>query len=152
MLAAVALLLTAPLFVLVAVALLACGVRRVLAVEERLGERSIFRLARFAVPPEVRTRIVGRVIVGSGLVALPQVFSVLRGDLSLIGPRPRYEADPPPPARPGLVGLAQNAQALGQLTRSEQFALDAEYAREWSPALDARILATCVWHAFVPPR
>ena len=150
-LAAVAALVTAPLFLVVAIVLLACGVRSALTIERRVGDRSTFPLARFEVPPELRGRLIGRVLVGSGLIALPQVFSVLRGDMSLIGPSPRREGEPPPPARPGLVGLAQNAQAHGPITPSEQFALDAQYAREWSLGLDARILATCVRHAFLPP-
>jgi lipopolysaccharide/colanic/teichoic acid biosynthesis glycosyltransferase len=148
----VAVLITAPLFLAVAIVLLACGVRSVLSIERALGERSTFPLVRFHVPPALRARLIGRILVGSGLVALPQVFSVLHGHMSLIGPRPRHEGDAPPPARPGLVGLAQNAQAHGPITRSEQYALDAQYARDCSFRLDAQILATCVWQAFVPPR
>jgi lipopolysaccharide/colanic/teichoic acid biosynthesis glycosyltransferase len=149
---ALAVVVTAPLFVTVALLLLTSGVRSVIAVEERLGDRAPFRLVRFAVPPELRVRRLGRILVGSGLVALPQVFNVVHGDMSLIGPRPRYAGEPPPPARPGLVGLAEIARPGRELSRAEQFALDEQYAREWSLSLDARILATCVWQAVATRR
>ena len=148
--AAVAIVVTAPLFVIVALLLLAHGVRAVLRVQTRVGDRGTFPLASFAIPPELEHRWVGRLVRGSGLVALPQVFSVLRGNLSLIGPRPRYPGEPPTPVRPGMLGLAQNAQATRILDRDEIFALDAVYAQEWSLALDARLLAGSMRRMFVP--
>ena len=145
----VAIVFTAPLFVLVALLLLAHGVRAVLRVQHRVGDRGAFALASFAIPPELEGRWVGRVVRASGLVALPQVFSVLRGDLSLIGPRPRYEGEPPTPVRPGMIGPAQTAQGARIVDRDEVFALDAVYAQEWSLGLDARLLARGMWHMFV---
>jgi lipopolysaccharide/colanic/teichoic acid biosynthesis glycosyltransferase len=137
--AAVAIVVTAPLFLLVAVTLLALGVRRVLRVEMRIGDRGPFRLASFDLRPDIPPWL-RRVLAGSGLALLPQLFSVLRGDVSLVGPRPRYPGEPPPPARPGMVGLAQAEQAVRVLDRDAVFALDAEYAEHWSFRLDVRIL------------
>jgi lipopolysaccharide/colanic/teichoic acid biosynthesis glycosyltransferase len=148
-LAALAIVLTAPLFVFAALLLLAHGVRAVLRVQTRVGDRGPFPLASFAIPPELEQRWVGRLLRGSGLVALPQVFNVLRGDLSLIGPRPRYQGEPATPVRPGMLGLAQLAQATRNLDRDEVFALDAVYAQEWSLALDARLFAGGVRRMFV---
>lgn len=151
-LAAIGIVVTAPLFVLVALLLLAHGVRAVLRVQHRIGDRGAFPLASFAIPPELEDRWVGRLVKASGLVALPQVFNVLRGDLSLIGPRPRFAGEPPTPVRPGMLGLAQAAQATRVLGRDEVFALDAVYAQEWSLRLDARLLAGGMWRMFVPHR
>jgi lipopolysaccharide/colanic/teichoic acid biosynthesis glycosyltransferase len=88
------------------------------------------------------------VLRGSGLVALPQVFSVLRGDVSLIGPRPRFDGEPATPARPGMLGLAQAAQARRRLDRDEVFALDAEYAARWSLGYDLKLVAGGVGRLF----
>jgi lipopolysaccharide/colanic/teichoic acid biosynthesis glycosyltransferase len=151
-LAAIGIVLTAPLFVLVALLLLAHGVRAVLRVQHRIGDRGAFPLASFAIPPELEDRWVGRLVKGSGLVALPQVFNVLRGDLSLIGPRPRFDGEPPTPVRPGMIGPAQAAQATRILDRDEMFALDAVYAQEWSLRLDLRLLAGGMWRMFLPQR
>jgi lipopolysaccharide/colanic/teichoic acid biosynthesis glycosyltransferase len=149
-LAILAIAVTAPLFVLVALVLLAHGVRAVLRVQHRVGDRGAFPLASFAIPPGLEGRWVGRLVRGSGLVALPQVFNVLRGDISLIGPRPRFEGEPPTPVRPGMIGLAQTAREARILDRDEVFALDAVYAQEWSLRLDARLLARAMWRMFVP--
>jgi lipopolysaccharide/colanic/teichoic acid biosynthesis glycosyltransferase len=150
-LAALAIVFTAPLFVLVALLLLAHGVRAVLRVQRRIGDRGAFPLASFAIPTEIEDRWVGRLVRSSGLVVLPQLFNVLRGDLSLIGPRPRYPGEPATPVRPGMLGLAQTAQATRILDRNEVFALDAEYAQDWSLRLDARLLGRGMWRMFVRP-
>jgi lipopolysaccharide/colanic/teichoic acid biosynthesis glycosyltransferase len=151
-LAAIGIVFSAPLFVLVALLLLAHGVRAVLRVQQRIGDRGAFPLASFAIPPELEDRWVGRLVKGSGLVALPQIFNVLRGELSLIGPRPRFEGEPPTPVRPGMVGPAQVAQATRVLDRDEVLALDAVYAREWSLGLDVKLLAGWMWRMFLPRR
>ena len=150
--AAVGIIVTAPLFLVVAVTLLALGQRRVLRVEQRIGERGEFPLVTFAHPPAGTHPWLGRVLSGSGLVALPQLFNLLRGDLSLIGPRPRYPGEPRPPARPGMAGLAQAEQAKRVLSRDEVFALDAEYAAQWSLGLDLRLTARGVRAALLGAR
>jgi lipopolysaccharide/colanic/teichoic acid biosynthesis glycosyltransferase len=144
--AALAIVITAPLFLLVALTLLALGRRRVLNVEVRIGERGAFALASFDLPPEGSHPWVVGVVAGSGLVALPQLFSLLLGHLSLIGPRPRYPGEPRPPARPGMAGLAQAEQRSRVLNRDEVFALDAEYAERWSLGFDVRVAALGARH------
>jgi hypothetical protein len=140
---------TAPLFLLVALTLFALGRRQVLRVEVRVGDRGTFRLASFARPPDGR---LARVLAGSGLAALPQLFSLLRGDVSLIGPRPRYPGEPLTPARPGMLGPAQARQANRELDRGEVFALDAEYAEQWSLGLDLRVVTDGVRRRFTDAR
>lgn len=83
---------------------------------------------------------------------LPQFYNVLRGDISLIGPRPllphyleaysereRQRHD----VRPGITGLAQ-VSGRNSLTWDQKLNLDVEYVQRWSLALDARIAVRTV--------
>jgi len=79
---------------------------------------------------------------------LPQLFNVLKGDMSLVGPRPviPYEVEEflcwhhgRFDVLPGLTGLWQ-VMGKNSLTFSEMIRLDVRYSREMSPALDAEIL------------
>jgi lipopolysaccharide/colanic/teichoic acid biosynthesis glycosyltransferase len=103
----------------------------------------------FELPPAGSHPKAARVLAGSGLVVLPQLFSLVRGDLSLVGPRPRYPGEGRPPARPGMAGLAQLEQATRVLDRDAVFALDAEYAERWSLGLDLRLVATSARRMFM---
>lgn len=99
-------------------------------------------------PDEQRLTFVGRLVRRTSLDELPQLLNVLKGEMSLVGPRPllmrylrRYS---PEQARrhevkPGITGLAQ-VRGRNALTWEEKFALDVQYVDEWSLALDARIL------------
>ncbi|HEX7837613.1 MAG TPA: sugar transferase [Kofleriaceae bacterium] len=122
----------------------------------RVFELIKFRTMRDAIGPDGRplpdrerlTRI-GRLLRASSLDELPQLVCVLRGDMSLVGPRPllveylpRYS---PEQARrhevpPGITGLAQVA-GRNALTWPEKFALDVYYVDHHSLALDLAILA-----------
>jgi lipopolysaccharide/colanic/teichoic acid biosynthesis glycosyltransferase len=100
-------------------------------------------------PDEQRLTRVGRFLRTTSLDELPQLWNVLRGEMSLVGPRPllveylpRYSAEQ---ARrhdvlPGITGWAQvnGRNALGW---DERFRLDVWYVDHWSLALDAKILA-----------
>ncbi|WP_455565270.1 sugar transferase [Microbacterium keratanolyticum] len=90
----------------------------------------------------------GRRLRSTSLDELPSLWNVLRGDMSVVGPRPLLVEylDRYTPAqarrhevRPGVTGLAQvnGRNALGW---EEKFALDVEYVERRSLALDARIL------------
>jgi lipopolysaccharide/colanic/teichoic acid biosynthesis glycosyltransferase len=150
--AALAIVVSAPLFVLVALTLLALGRRRVLRVELRVGDRGEFPLVSFEGPPAGSHPWVARAFTGSGVLVLPQLFNLLRGDVSLIGPRPRYPGEPRPPARPGMAGLAQSRMATESLDRAEVFALDAEYAERWSLGLDLQVILHGARHLITPRR
>ena len=142
--AACALLVTAPVIAGVALALALCG--PVLVRRERIGEQGRpFVLRSFAITDELCRSRGWRLLAGTGATALPQLWSVLRGELSIVGPRPREVGFEPPPARPGLTGLAQLSQLERWLSVPEQLELDEEYARTWSLALDARIVGRTVW-------
>jgi lipopolysaccharide/colanic/teichoic acid biosynthesis glycosyltransferase len=146
-LAACGLLVTAPLFAGLAIALYYRGAGRVLRRDQRIGERARFIYVRsFVVTDEMVQRSRGwRIVAGSGMTALPQLWSVLRGELSIGGPRPRELGFEPPPMRPGLTGLAQLAQLERWLSLTQQLELDDEYARTWSLGLDGRIAWRTMW-------
>lgn len=87
-------------------------------------------------------------IRATGLDELPQLFNVLRGEMSLVGPRPcvryEYEAYSAHHARrlesvPGLTGLWQ-VSGKNRTTFDEMIDLDIRYAREKSLALDLKII------------
>ena len=144
--AAAGLLVTAPVFAGIAIALRLSGPGRVLVRRERVGEGGrIVQVRSFAITDERCHSRAWRLVAGTGATALPQLWSVLRGELSVVGPRPREPGLAPPPVRPGLTGLAQLAQLERWLSVSEQLALDDEYARTWSLRLDARILRRTLW-------
>jgi lipopolysaccharide/colanic/teichoic acid biosynthesis glycosyltransferase len=91
---------------------------------------------------------VGRLLRATSLDELPQLWNVLRGDISLVGPRPllmeylpRYSTEQ---ARrhcviPGITGWAQ-INGRNALTWEEKFALDVWYVDNWSLWLDAMVL------------
>jgi exopolysaccharide biosynthesis polyprenyl glycosylphosphotransferase len=96
---------------------------------------------------------IGRVIRKTSIDELPQLFNVLNGDMSLVGPRPpvRYEAERYQiwhlrrilEVRPGITGLWQ---VMGRSSTSfdEMVRLDLRYIREWSFWLDLKILLKTV--------
>ncbi|SIQ96674.1 sugar transferase [Micromonospora avicenniae] len=103
-------------------------------------------------PDGVRCRGVGRLLRKLSVDELPQLVNVLRGDLSLVGPRPllpRYDPwykererirfD----VRPGITGLAQVGGRNG-VPWDERLGYDVEYVTSWSLRLDLVILARTV--------
>ncbi|MDM0107643.1 sugar transferase [Variovorax sp. J22R24] len=98
---------------------------------------------------DARVTRVGRVIRRLSLDELPQFYNVLKGDMSLVGPRPcmvRQRSMYGPGwvhychMRPGITGLWQ-VSGRNRLPYADRVALDARYVSEWSLQLDARILA-----------
>ena len=96
-----------------------------------------------------RVTRVGRVIRRLSLDELPQFYNVLKGDMSLVGPRPCMVRQRTLYGRgwvhychmrPGITGLWQ-VSGRNRLSFADRVALDARYAAEWSLRLDARLLA-----------
>jgi lipopolysaccharide/colanic/teichoic acid biosynthesis glycosyltransferase len=90
----------------------------------------------------------GRWLRSTSLDELPTLWNVLRGDMSLVGPRPllmeyleRYTPEQARrhEVRPGITGLAQ-VRGRNALTWEDKFAADVEYVDSLGPAMDARIL------------
>jgi exopolysaccharide biosynthesis polyprenyl glycosylphosphotransferase len=110
-----------------------------------------------------RVTPVGRVLRRTNIDELPQLFNVLKGDMSLVGPRPHvpgmraggqlYEELVPHyfkrhNVRPGITGLAQINRLRGSTTEAKfaraRIEYDLAYAENWSLLLDFRIL----WQTF----
>ena len=105
-------------------------------------------------PDAARLTVFGRFLRSSSLDELPELWNVVKGDMSLVGPRPllmqyldRYTPEQARrhEVRPGITGLAQvsGRNALGW---DEKFALDVRYVDHLSPWLDAKLLALTVWN------
>jgi lipopolysaccharide/colanic/teichoic acid biosynthesis glycosyltransferase len=104
-------------------------------------------------PDSQRLTRVGSLMRRLSLDELPQLWNVLRGDMSLVGPRPllvqylpRYTTEQ---ARrhevmPGITGWAQ-INGRNALSWEEKFSLDTWYVEHRSLALDVKILAMTVW-------
>jgi lipopolysaccharide/colanic/teichoic acid biosynthesis glycosyltransferase len=105
-------------------------------------------------PDEQRLTRFGRWLRRTSLDELPELWNVLKGEMSLVGPRPllmeylpRYTVEQ---ARrhdvmPGITGWTQ-VNGRNALQWEAKFALDLWYVDHWSPALDAKILALTVKH------
>jgi len=104
-------------------------------------------------PDEERLGATGRFLRATSLDELPELYNVLTGELSLVGPRPllaryleRYSQEQ---ARrhqvmPGITGWAQ-VNGRNDLTWEEKFRLDVWYVDHWSLWLDLRILMRTIW-------
>jgi len=100
-----------------------------------------------------RLSLFGHFLRGSSLDELPELINVLRGEMSLVGPRPllpQYLSRYTPEqmrrheVRPGITGWAQ-VNGRNALTWDEKFALDVWYVDHMSFWLDFRIMALTVW-------
>lgn len=133
----------------------------VLFKQERPGKNGkIFTLYKFRtmtdernekgelLPDEIRLTKFGRLLRSLSLDELPELYNILKGDMSFVGPRPLLVRYLPlynerqamrHNVRPGLTGLAQvNGRNL--LTWEEKFEWDVKYVENISPWLDIKIL------------
>jgi sugar transferase EpsL len=104
-------------------------------------------------PDGERITRLGALLRRASLDELPQLWNVLRGDMSLVGPRPllmRYlDRYTPQQARrhsvlPGITGWTQ-VNGRNDLPWEQKLALDVWYVDHWSLSLDLRILGVTVW-------
>lgn len=165
LLSLLALLLLSPVLAAAAGAIALEGGRPVIFAQTRLGLGGReFRMYKFrsmikdaaslgpyhTADGDARITGVGRWLRRTSIDELPQLLNVLRGDMSLVGPRPDVPAQRVLysdsdwlrrcSVRPGITGLAQ-ALLRSEATPSERLALDLRYAREHSLWLDLRIVA-----------
>jgi lipopolysaccharide/colanic/teichoic acid biosynthesis glycosyltransferase len=151
--------LTAPLLGAAALAVRACDGAPILFRQRRLGAaRRPFTIFKLRTMRAGRPTRVGAILRELGVDELPQLWNVLRGDMSLVGPRPLTEDDVRRlrwgaaafdarwSVRPGITGLAQLVPTRTCNARTTLL-LDRAYVRRASPALDAWILG---WSALVP--
>jgi lipopolysaccharide/colanic/teichoic acid biosynthesis glycosyltransferase len=173
--AAVLLVLFAPLMAIVALWILLDDGRPILLAQERVGKQGRqFRMLKFrtmvpnaielgqklkltedlygVVPNDPRITRAGRFLRRTGLDELPQLWNVLRGEMSLVGPRPDVveqvanysEHDRGRLAvEPGITGLAQ-VNGREEIPWPERIEQDLWYIQNWSLVLDAKILLRTV--------
>jgi lipopolysaccharide/colanic/teichoic acid biosynthesis glycosyltransferase len=104
----------------------------------------------FKIPADPRVTRLGRVIRRWSLDELPQLYNIVVGDMSLVGPRPFFESDLADyeahhfrrlAVKPGLTGLWQVSGRSDIVDFEEVVRLDRYYIEHWSLGLDLRILA-----------
>jgi sugar transferase EpsL len=104
----------------------------------------------------VRLTKLGRFLRATSIDELPEVFNVLKGDMSLIGPRPllmqyldRYTPEQARrhEVRPGITGWAQ-VNGRNAITWEEKFKLDVWYVDNQSLRLDIKIFFMTIWKIF----
>ena len=159
------LVLSLPLMLIVALAVRVTLGSPVIFSQLRIGKNnSIFVMYKFRtmidayqtdgelLPDAERLTQFGRFLRSTSLDELPELWNVIKGDMSLVGPRPllieyleiyseenlrRHEV------RPGITGLAQ-VSGRNQLSWEEKFKLDVSYVETRSLVLDLRILASTI--------
>jgi exopolysaccharide production protein ExoY len=99
-----------------------------------------------------RITLIGTLLRKSSLDELPQLFNVLRGEMSIVGPRPVTEEELTRysnsvnaylACRPGITGLWQ-VSGRSSTSYSRRVACDTFYAQNWSMTLDAKILVVTI--------
>ncbi len=113
-----------------------------------------------AAPGDSRVTRLGRIMRRSSLDELPQLLNVLRGDMSLVGPRPqptffdeRYSGEVPrylerQQVRPGLTGWAEVNDLRGAAPIVDRTLYDVYYIENWSLALDLKIVVLTALRLF----
>ena len=164
--AAIALILLLPVMLIVAIAIYINMGWPVVFNQKRPGkDERIFNFYKFRtmtderdakgylLPDEKRLTSFGKFLRKTSLDELPQLWNVLKGDMSFVGPRPlmvkyltRYS---PEQARrhevkPGITGWAQ-VNGRNSISWQEKFKLDVWYIDNWSWRLDLKILFLTVW-------
>ena len=150
---------------------------RIFYLQERLGQGGrLFNIVKFrtmvqnaehltgpvlAFRSDVRSTRVGRMLRRSHLDEVPQLFNVLRGEMSFVGPRPerpelyqQIEQELPAFARrlrvkPGIAGLAQARGGYHAAPRVK-LRYDNLYVKTMGPWLDLKLLLRCLWIALSP--
>ena len=99
---------------------------------------------------------IGKFLRECSLDELPQLFNVLKGDMSIVGPRPLYLSQIPEWSerqkkrllvKPGLTGSAQ-IQGRAEITREEKLELDVEYVENAGLLTDIKIMLVTITHVF----
>lgn len=143
------------LFVLIGVVYYLNGHQNILFVQERVGWKdNIFRLFKFRTLREnenltvdERQFIIGKFLRRTCLDEIPQLWNILKGDLSFIGPRPLPVEYLPlylpeqrlrHSVRPGITGWAQ-VNGKNSISWAEKFKMDLYYVRNLDLILDAKI-------------
>jgi undecaprenyl-phosphate glucose phosphotransferase len=172
--AAVGLMVLGPLFAVVTLAIWATSGRPIFYLQERVGQGGrLFRMVKFrsmrinaegetgpiwATDHDTRCTRIGDWLRHTNIDELPQLFNVLKGDMSLVGPRPErpvfvdkfretvpdYDLRHSVPG--GMTGWAQVHGWRGRTSLRKRIQYDLDYIERWSFPLDFRILLMTVQH------
>lgn len=168
-----ALSLLSPLILVIAVLIRIFDPGPVLFRQERVGvDGRLFLFYKFRsmpvdteiVPSEQLDNInrtwVGKVIRRTSLDELPQLFNIIRGDMSIVGPRPSIPSqvnlidyrrkNGALQCRPGLTGLAQ-VNSYDGMTTAEKARFDVRYAKNISLVSDVKIILSTFFYLLKPP-
>lgn len=108
-------------------------------------------------PDDIRLTRFGRFLRATSLDELPETINILKGDMSIVGPRPQLVRDmvfmtdeqrKRHSVRPGLTGLAQ-VSGRNNISWEEKLNYDLEYIKSVSFFTDVKIVLLTVWKAFV---
>lgn len=138
-------------------------------IDKKTGKEKIFKLVKFRtmsnkkdkdgdlLPDDVRLNKYGRILRSTSLDELPELWNIVRGDMSIVGPRPllvdylsyytteeRHRHD----VRPGLTGLAQVNGRNAINSWEERFNYDLEYVNHVSFLMDIKVLFLTVYKVF----
>jgi Undecaprenyl-phosphate glucose phosphotransferase len=176
-LSAALLLLTAPLLAAIAVGVWISSGRPILYRQRRMGlDGSVFQMFKFrsmrrnaeetdggavwTTPDDPRRTRFGALLRRASLDELPQLWNVLKGDMSLVGPRPErpvfieeFRREIPGymlrhKVKSGMTGWAQVHGWRGDTSLHERIEHDLYYMQNWSLGLDAQILLMTIWSVF----
>ena len=142
--------------------------------QERPGKNGkIFKLYKFRsmtderdekgelLPDEVRLTKFGRMLRATSLDELPELFTILKGDMSLVGPRPerpqfveKFKEEIPRymvkhQVRPGLTGWAQVNGLRGDSSIKKRIEYDIYYIENWTLGFDIKIILMTFFTGFI---
>jgi exopolysaccharide biosynthesis polyprenyl glycosylphosphotransferase len=174
--AGILLLLLAPLFAFVSLAILVSSGRPIFYKQQRVGQGGrLFAIFKFrsmrcdaeretgpiwALDHDVRCTRIGDWLRHTNIDELPQLYNVLRGDMSLVGPRPErpifveefrrtipdYDLRHAMPG--GMTGWAQVHGWRGRTSLRKRIQYDLDYIQRWTIGMDLRILLMTIQHVF----
>lgn len=128
-------------------------IHRAFATRFILGSVTVDDGAAYKVPRDTRRTAIGRIMRKLSIDEVPQLINVLRGEMSIVGPRPplQYEVDNYETwqlgrlaVRPGITGLWQ-VSGRNRLSFVEMCRLDIEYIKSWSLRRDLSIMLRTPW-------
>lgn len=157
----IAIILLSPVFIIVAILVRTKLGRPVIFCQERPGkDEKVFKMYKFRsmtsetdeegnlLPDEVRLTSFGKKLRSTSLDELPELFNILKGDMSIVGPRPllvqylplyndvqKHRHD----VRPGFTGYAQ-VNGRNRISWEEKFDLDVAYVNNLSFMIDIKII------------
>ena len=151
-----------PILILISIILLVTLKEQIIYKQVREGKnKKAFTMYKFRtmvtntdIQDKDRITKFGRILRNLSIDELPQLFNVLKGDMSLIGPRPFIVGETLPKdhideirysVRPGMTGYAQ-IHGKRKLSHKDKLKYDVEYAKNYSLGLDIKIIFLTVFN------